>query len=274
MTVAIQGLILDMDGVLWHGETPLPGLAAFFDTLRQLNIRFVLATNNATKTAVQYTAKFAKFGIAIPHEAILTSAEATARYLRERYEPGTAVYVIGEEGLHEAIRAQGFFIITPGQVAGGAKAPLVVAGFNRHVTYQDFAMGSLLVRDGATYIGTNPDLTFPSEYGPLPGAGSLLSVISTATGVKPIIIGKPGAVIFETAVKRLAPINPQAIAMVGDRLSTDIAGAQAVGLQTILVLSGISQRADIETENIHPTYVFADINELAQFLRNQNQNNP
>ncbi|MCP4427425.1 MAG: HAD-IIA family hydrolase [Chloroflexi bacterium] len=261
----IKNLILDMDGVLWRGETPMPGLADFFVTLRRLNINFVLATNNATKTAVMYAEKLAQFGVQIPPPQILTSAETTALYLSQRYEKGTAVYVIGEKGLHDALIAHGFHIITPQQVKNDATAPLVVAGFTRNVTYPELAMGSLLVHKGATFIGTNPDPTFPSEIGPLPGAGSLQAVVTAATGVQPDIIGKPSPIIFQEAVKRLGG-TAAATAMVGDRLTTDIKGGNDAGLNTILLLSGISSRDDIVREGIQPDFIFQDIADLAANL--------
>ena len=264
---AIKNLILDMDGVLWRGETPMPGLVEFFATLRQKHINFALATNNATKTAVMYTEKLARFGIHVPPEQILTSAETTAVYLSERHDVGTAVYVVGEKGLHDALTAKGFHIITPEQVKAGTIAPLVVAGFNSHVTYNELAMGALLVHKGATFIGTNPDPSFPSEIGPLPGAGSLLAVIETATGVSPLIIGKPKPIIFQEAVKRLGG-TPANTAMVGDRLTTDIAGGQGAGLITILVLTGVTSREQAQASPIHPDFICNDITDLANQLDN------
>lgn len=264
---AIKNLILDMDGVLWRGETPMPGLVEFFNTLRQKNINFVMATNNATKTAVMYTEKLARFGIQVLPEQILTSAETTAVYLSQRYTAGTAVYVVGEKGLHDAMTNQGFQIISPEQVKDGATAPLVVAGFSRHITYPELAMGALLVHKGATFIGTNPDPSFPSELGPLPGAGAIIAVIETATGIKPTIIGKPQPIIFHEAVRRLGGTADNT-AMVGDRLSTDIAGGQGAGLATVLLLTGVTSREQAQTSSIKPTYICADITDLAQQLSN------
>ncbi len=266
MIAHIRNLILDMDGVLWRGNTAMPGLPAFFDTLRRLDIGFVLATNNAAKTAEQYMIKLAAMGVTIPAEQILTSAETTAAYLAERYARETAVYVVGTSSLHETMRAKGFQIITPEQVEEGAFAPLVVVGFTPFAIYQELAMGSLLVHRGASFIGTNPDPTFPSEIGPLPGAGALLAVIRAATGVEPFIVGKPEPAIFEEAVRRLGS-GKSDTAMVGDRLGTDIAGAKSAGLSTILLLSGISSREDILESGIEPDYIFADIDELAYELQ-------
>ena len=265
MTTPIRNLILDMDGVLWRGETPMPGLPEFFATLRRLGIGFVLATNNATKTAVMYTAKLARFGVDVPPEQILTSAEATATHMAGQYPPNTPIYVVGDKGLHEALAAHGFRAITPADVRAGATAAFVVVGFTPHATYEDLAMGSLLVHRGTRFIGTNPDPSYPSELGPLPGAGALLAVISTATGVEPLLIGKPGPIVFQEAVKRLGG-DPSNVAMVGDRLSTDIAGAKGVGLRAILVLSGISTRDEATTGPIQPDYIFDDITAVADFL--------
>lgn len=255
-----------MDGVLWRGDTPMPGLADFFATLRACGIDFALATNNATKMAAQYTEKLARFGVDVPAAQIVTSAEATAAYLRESYAPETAVYVIGDRGLHDALAAEGFTLVTPEQVRGGLVPALVVVGFTRHVVYMDLAMGGLAVHKGARFIGTNPDPSFPSELGPLPGAGALLAVIETATGVAPTIVGKPGPIMFQQAMRRLGG-TPADTAMVGDRLTTDIAGGQAAGLHTILVLSGVTSAASLAGSPIQPDAVFDDIGHLAKRLR-------
>ena len=257
--------MLDMDGVLWHGETAVPGLSDLFFTLDQLNIGYVMATNNATKTAEQYTGKFKRFGLDIAPDRILTSAETTAAYLEARYSPGSPVYIVGTEGLNSAMKARGFEIVTADEVEKGARAPLVVLGFTPNAVYKDLAMAALLVDNGADFVGTNPDPSVPNELGPLPGAGALLAVITTSTGVQPQIIGKPGPIMFEHAVKRLGSQNLDT-AMVGDRLSTDVAGAKAAGLWAILVLTGISGEEDIQQAAYKPDFVFTDIIELSAEL--------
>lgn len=261
----IKNLILDMDGVLWRGETPMPGLVEFFDTLNQLDINFALATNNATKTAVMYTEKLARFGVTAPPEKIITSSEATASYLREEYPAGTRVYSVGTTGLNEALEAQEFTLVSEDEAFNGARAAVVVAGFNPHATYRLMAMGAHLINQGARFIGTNPDPSFPSEMGQLPGAGALLAFIQTGSGVKPTIIGKPGPIMFQQAMKRLGG-TPENTAMVGDRLTTDILGGKNAGLNTILVLSGISKAEDVKIQAIEPNYVFDDITGLAAAL--------
>lgn len=264
----IKNLILDMDGVLWHGDIPMPGLADFFDTLRQYNIQFVMATNNASKTPQQYVEKLARFGVDVALDQIFTSAEATGDFVQGKYEAGVNVFVVGDVGLQTAVQTRGFRLLSVDEVMGGETAVFVVAGFNPKVTYPELAAGSLLIHKGADFIGTNPDLTFPSEYGPLPGAGSLLAFIQAATGVEPTVIGKPGPLIFQMAMQKLGG-TPQNTAMVGDRLETDIAGGKAAGIQTILVLSGISQRDDIANANgLQPDFVFADIQDIATQIAN------
>jgi len=263
----IKNLILDMDGVLWHGEIPMPGLVDFFNTLHECGINFVLATNNAAKTPRQYMEKLARFGVTVTEDQVFTSAEATGSYVQERYAVGTAVFVVGDVGLQTAIQTRGFRLLTIDEVMGGETAEFVVAGFNPNTTYPQLAAGSLLIHKGSDFIGTNPDLTFPSEYGPLPGAGSILAFIQAATGVEPTVIGKPGPLIFQMAMQKLGG-TPQNTAMVGDRLETDIAGGKAAGIQTILVLSGISQQKDLNHGNPYqPDRIFQDINSIAQALQ-------
>ncbi|MCA9994733.1 MAG: HAD-IIA family hydrolase [Anaerolineales bacterium] len=264
----IKNLILDMDGVLWRGDTPMPGLAAFFDTLRELEMGFVLATNNASKTAVQYTEKLARFGVVMPPEAILTSALATADYASHHHPPGSVAYVAGGLGLQQAVRDKGYPLLTPDEVWAGATAAFIAVGFHPEITYRELAAGALLVQRGAQFIGSNPDTTFPSEIGLLPGAGSLIAFVATATGVTPTIIGKPGPIMFQEAMLRLGG-NLENTAMVGDRLGTDIAGGKAAGMHTILVLSGITQPEELETSDLQPDYVLPDIAALTKWLRQE-----
>lgn len=266
MIEKIKNLILDMDGVLWHGETAVPGLVEFYATLRELEIGFVLATNNATKTTEEYVAKLAGMGVNIPKRLIVTSAETTAAYLAKSYSAGTEIYAIGTNSLKEILQDKGFELLTADQIAAGATTELVVLGFTPHAVYKELAMGALLVSKGARLIGTNPDPSLPTEKGPLPGAGALLAVISTTTGVQPTIIGKPELTIFEEALGRIDG-QKHNTAMVGDRLRTDIAGAKAAGLMSIMLLSGVSSRNEIIETSIEPDFVFADISELARELR-------
>ncbi len=256
-----------MDGVLWHGDTPLPGLQTFFETLEANALAFVLATNNAMKIAEDYTAKLASFGVSVAPKNILTSSEAAASYIRHHFPGENSIYVMGESGLHRAIKAQGFEVLSAADIKAGAVATVVVGGLMREaLNYDLLAMGSLLVQRGASFIATNYDSSFPSELGFLPGAGAVLSVVEKSSGVSPTVIGKPNTLMFEEALRRLAT-SPRDTAMLGDRLNTDIEGGKKAGMQTILVLSGVSTKEDVERSSLKPDYMFDDITALSQALK-------
>ncbi|UCG23789.1 MAG: HAD-IIA family hydrolase [Chloroflexota bacterium] len=270
---SIRNLILDMDGVLWHGETPVPGLRQFFGQLRRSGFGFILATNNARNVAAQYSDKLNGFGVSVPPEQILTSAETTALYLSAAYPRGATVYVVGDTGLRLAITAHGFKLLPDeGFVGANARADVVVAGFTPHFCYEQLASATYLINQGAQFVGTNPDITFPTEYGPLPGAGSMLSFLETATGVPPLVLGKPGKPIFEEALRLLSGTTKDTV-MVGDRLGTDIAGGHAAGMRTILLLSGISRLEDVDSSQVKPDWILNDLQALTEFIRKQDGQN-
>jgi 4-nitrophenyl phosphatase len=254
----LDGLVLDMDGVLWRGMEPMPGLVPFFDALRQQGIGFILATNNSTRTLAQYVDKLAGMGVEIRPDQVITSACAAADYLLTLAEPGTPVYAVGEEGVTDALISRGFRVTAEG-------AQFVVAGLDRCFTYDKMAQAMQLILKGASYIGTNPDVTLPTPADPLPGAGAVLAGISAAAGVEPLIIGKPEALMFQQALLRLGT-RPERTAMVGDRLETDILGGCNAGLRTILVLSGVTQRDDLADSPLQPDWVFEDLQVLTAAL--------
>jgi len=264
----IHNLIIDMDGVLWHGNRPMPNIGRCLADLQGLGINVVLASNNSSKTLAQLQAKLEHMHIDLRPEQLLTSADATASYLKRHYADAKTAYVVGEDGLLEAVARAGFTTISPESLSHIAAetpeglptaADFVVGGLARHLNYELLAMAGLLVRAGVPFIATNADASFPSERGQLPGAGALLAMIETASGVAPTVVGKPEPIIFQEALERLGA-DASNTAMIGDRLETDILGAQRAGLTSILVLSGVSIEADIDTSGIQPDYVMADIN--------------
>jgi 4-nitrophenyl phosphatase len=251
---AIRNLIIDMDGVLWHGDRPLPGLAPFFDFLRRRPIRFVLATNNASQTPEQYVAKLARMGVSVAREEVLTSAQAAAIHLESIAPKGATVYTIGEAGLLQALTERGFAVVDD-------QAPYVVVGMDRGLTWEKLARATLNIRAGAAFVGTNPDLTLPTERGFTHGNGAVLAALQAATGVRPMIVGKPEPIMYRQAMDRLGS-QPQDTAALGDRLDTDILGAVRAGIQSILVLSGVSTRDEMNGLEYHPDWVFDSIVEL------------
>lgn len=252
----IHNLIIDMDGVLYRGNAPMPGLADFFAFMRERGIRFMLATNNSSRTPEEYVAKLAGMGVTVSPEDILTSGIATADYLTSIAPPGTRVYVIGAESLAETMREHGF-------VVSDQDAEFVVVGMDTQVTYDKLRRATLLIRAGARFIGTNPDKTFPSEEGIVPGNGAILAAIEAATGVAPLTIGKPEPTLFEMALKRMSA-DPVHTAVLGDRLETDILGGINAGLFTILVLSGVVTREELAASEVQPDLVLEDIGHLME----------
>ena len=222
--------------------------------MRERDMRFMLLTNNSTRTIHQYVEKLDELGIKVEPEQILTSAYATADWLTERVEPRTTIYVAGEDGLHHALKQAGYSIISGKDMDG---AQVVAVGLHLRFDYPTLFCATRLIRDGALYVGTNPDLTYPLPDGIGPGAGSILAAITAASGTQPTIIGKPGTLMFEQALKSL-DAQPKETAMLGDRLETDILGGINAGLSTILVLSGVTQQDDLAASDIKPTWVYDD----------------
>ena len=259
----LRAFIIDMDGVLWHGIHPLPGLTDLFRTLRERNLRFILATNNASLTAEQYVAKLAQMGAMVAKDEILTSAMASALYLAERSDPArTRVYAIGEAGLRQPLAERGFVLTDLYDVT----AHYVIVGMDRGLSWDKLATASLNIRAGARFIGTNPDVTLPTERGITHGNGAVLAALQAATGVAPIIIGKPEPLMYQQAMALLG-CAPSETAAIGDRLETDILGAVRANIRSIMVLSGVSSAQDMDGVDYRPTWVLPDIRAVTQALR-------
>lgn len=258
----MRHFIIDMDGVLWEGERPLPGLIEFFETLRAQDRRFILATNNASRTPQQYMDKLARMGVTVTRDEILNSAQAAALYLRERTTNGARVFAIGEAGVQEALTEQGFTLCDLYDLT----AEYVVCGMDRGLSWDKLATATLNIRRGATFIGTNPDTTLPTERGITHGNGAVLAALQTASEVAPIIMGKPEPLMYQQALARLHA-DPATTAAIGDRLETDILGAVRAGLHSVFVLTGISTRAQLTTIDYAPTWVMDDLPAVTRALR-------
>lgn len=260
----IEALIIDMDGVLWLGRRPLPGLEALFGLLDERGIPYVLATNNASNTPTHYIERMAGYGVAITADNILTSALAAAEWLKTEVPAGGRVYMVGQDGLREALSNAGFEVIE--SAAAHEEADVVIAGIDFSLTYAKLRDAALLIRRGARFIGTNGDVNYPSEQGLAPGGGAILAAIEAATGVSPTIVGKPELPMFEAAVARLDRPR-QNTAMIGDRLETDILGAHRAGLRTILVTTGVDDPTTVRETGIIPDAIFDDLLALTEALR-------
>jgi len=255
---AIKNLIIDMDGVLYRGHRPLPGAKEFLQHLEEREIAYTLVTNNATRTPEEYVAILKEMSIEVSPRRILTSALATADYLGTLLPQGARLYLIGEEGLYSALAAQGFEF-------GTREVEAVVVGMDRELTYEKLKTATVAIRRGARFVGTNPDKSFPAEEAIVPGAGAILAALEATTGVQPTVIGKPEPILFRMALQRMGATEKET-AVIGDRLETDILGGQRCDLTTILVLSGITQKEDLEASDIKPDYVFQDLIRLDETL--------
>ncbi len=234
----IKALILDMDGVIWKGDAPIGDLPATFNRIRERGLKFVFATNNGTKTPEDYQVKLRELGVEVEPWQIVTSALGIAFMLAQKYPRGTKIFMIGEDGIRVALEEKGFEILS---TEDAPQAQVFVMGIDRTINFMKVAEATLLVRAGIPFYTTNTDKTFPTPRGEIPGSGSWLSVITSATGIEPIVAGKPFPFLMELSLERLGTTKEETL-VVGDRLETDIAAGQSVGCPTALVLSGVSTK--------------------------------
>jgi 4-nitrophenyl phosphatase len=259
---AYDGLIIDLDGVVWRGRVPIDGAAEAIGVLRQHGIRLVFMTNEPGSTRLAFAARLTAIGIPATSADVLTSAAATARTIAALDPlPDRRTFVIGPHALVEEIRAAGLEVVT-GEPA--RTVPVVVVGAHQGFDYQELRTATLALRNGARLFATGRDAIFPSADGPWPGTGAVLAAVETAGGVQAEVVGKPEAVMFELAQEVLA--GCERLAIVGDNLSSDIAGAKRAGLHAILVLTGASTRADLDEAKVDPDLVVASIADLPQAL--------
>ncbi len=252
----VRGVICDMDGVLWKGDMPLPGLQEFFAFLETHAIPYQLVTNNASKTPAQYVEKLAQMGVRTQSEHVLTSAQGTADYIAETW-PGALVYPIGGEGLLQALTDRGL------RLSDGTAADVVAVGWDRHLSWEKLATATRLIHRGARFVGTNPDRTYPTEDGIVHGNGAQLAALQASTGQTPIVIGKPGPLLYRYAIQRMG-IAPEQTLVIGDRPETDIIGGLRLGMVTALVLSGVTTAEMTRQSPIHPALIFSGLTELVQ----------
>jgi glycerol 3-phosphatase-2 len=253
-----DAFLFDLDGVLYRGSEPIPEAAQAVDGIRRRGKRVAFMTNNSARTPEEVAAHLASVGIAASVEEVETSALATARLLAERGV--RSAFVIGEAGLTTALRDAGIAIVDGAPIGRDAEA--VVVGLDRHLTYARLRDAAVRVFAGSAFVASNADASFPAEDGVAwPGAGAIVSAIETTTGVRPDIVGKPHAPLLRAALARCGGTHPLVI---GDRLDTDIAGARGVGWDSLLVLTGISTRADVREQppSLRPTFVGDDLRAL------------
>jgi 4-nitrophenyl phosphatase len=257
----VGGWIIDADGVLYRDTEVIPGAPEFLAQLKREGTPFVVLTNNSSKTPAQYVAKLAEMGILVEEREVLTSSLATVDYLLAESGRGTPVFVIGEDGIVEALREGGFELVDDYR-----RARYVVVGLDRKLCFPRLRAAGLAIRGGAKFVGTNGDRTLPTPEGLIPGNGSILAFLEAATDQAPLVIGKPQPGIFAWAASHLGALAGR-VACLGDRLETDILGGRDAGLLTVLVMSGVTSPELLATYEPKPDLVYPSAAELLDAWR-------
>ena len=230
-----DALLLDLDGTLYRGSDAVPGAVT---ALRATTVRLLYVTNNASRAPHEVGAHLRELGFAAHDDDVVTSSQAGARMLGELVGGGSSVLVVGTPALADEVRAAGFAVVDD----ASDRPDAVIQGHSPDTGWRRLAEATVAIRAGAVWVATNTDPTLPSERGLLPGNGSMVDVVRTATGQEPHVAGKPALPILRDAMARCGSEN---VLVVGDRLDTDIAGARAAGLDSLLVLTGVSTAADL-----------------------------
>ena len=250
---AIESWLTDMDGVLVHEGVPVPGAPEFVNRMKTSGKPFLILTNNSIYTPRDLQARLNRMGFEVPETSIWTAALATAQFLSDQ-RPGGTAYVIGEAGLTTALHEAGFIMTE-------TDPDYVVVGETRNYSFEAITKAIRLINDGARFIATNPDATGPSNEGALPATGSVAALISKATGVDPYFVGKPNPMMMRSALNAISA-HSETAAMIGDRMDTDVLCGLEAGLETILVLTGISSRAEIDRYPYRPSRIVNSVADL------------
>lgn len=249
--------LVDMDGVLMHEETALPGAEEFVDRLWERERQFLVLTNNSIYTRRDLAARLAEAGLDVPEERIWTSAVATARFLSNQ-APDASAYVIGEAGLKTALHDVGYTLTD-------TDPDFVVLGESRTYSFQNITEAVRLLDGGARFVATNPDATGPSPEGPLPATGSVAALLTEATSKEPYFIGKPNPIMIRSGLNRIGA-HSESTAMIGDRMNTDVVAGIEAGLTTYLVLTGSTERNEITEFAYRPDEVVESVSELIDVI--------
>jgi 4-nitrophenyl phosphatase len=260
---SVHGFLLDMDGTFYLGDHLLEGALRFIDLLRSQDKKFLFLTNNSSKDRSQYAEKITRLGLPITGESVLTSGEATALYLREDH-PAARLFLVGTSTLEQEFLQHGFQLVEQ-------DPQFVVLGFDTTLTYQKLWDMCNFIRAGVPYVATHPDFNCPTETGYMPDVGAMIAFVNASTGRLPdLVVGKPNRMIVDAAsVKMHLPVNQ--LAMIGDRLYTDIALGQTSGITTVLVLSGETKLEDLKDSPHKPDYIFDNLAGVADWLENNDK---
>ncbi len=256
-----KGLLIDLDGTLYHGKHMISGADTLIKTLKELHIPYLFVTNNSSRTAEDVADVLNSMGILASPQDVCTSSQAAAKYIACE-SPGARVAVLGEKGLRHALSEAGLQEVQH-------SPQYVVQGIDRTFTYHSLTTAIGWINEGAQFILTNPDLLLPSDDGLIPGAGTIAAAIEAGSGVKPIVIGKPSSHLMTYAMDILG-MEPSDVIVIGDNMRTDIAAGEAAGCETVLVLTGITTsdnlQQHIESTGVKPDVICKDLHELLKVL--------
>ncbi|MBW7862860.1 MAG: TIGR01457 family HAD-type hydrolase [Candidatus Hydrogenedens sp.] len=248
-----KNYLIDMDGVLVRGRTVIPGAQTFIESLRARGAKFLIVTNNPLYTPADLAHRLQSIGLDVPPDRIFTSAMATAQFLHSQRPRGTA-FVIGESGLTSALHEAGYIITDH-------RPDYVVLGETTSLNFEALTKAIRLIADGARFIGTNPDASGPTDKGIVPACGALAALIEKATGRAPLFVGKPAPLMMRSAMNHLG-VHSQNTVMVGDRMDTDIIAGLQAGVETILVLTGVTDRDSLDKYPYRPTRVLDSVADI------------
>jgi 4-nitrophenyl phosphatase len=256
-----SAFLIDLDGVMYRGDSPVPGVGEVIAQMQKRGLDILFLTNNSSATPEMYVRKLDGMGVVVEARNVMNSAQALSRYIEENFETsGKTCFLIGGAGLEQEIENSGMNLL----VGDAAKhVDFVIVGWDRDFDYEKLKTASLAIRNGAVYLSANKDATYPMPDEIWPGAGAIVAAVTTAAGREPAkSIGKPDTYMVRLGLERLGVQEKDAL-MIGDRLETDIEAGNAAGVDTLLVLTGISTREDVERTGITPTFV---LDSLASML--------
>ena len=256
LTELYDAALLDLDGVLYLGPDPVPHARDAVAAARAAGLRTAFVTNNASRRPQAVAAHLTELGIPAEPDDVVTSGQAAVRYLAARLPPGAPVLVLGSDGLADEVAAGGF---APQRTADGAAA--VLQGLEPRTAWSDLAEAAVAIEAGALWVAGNTDATYPSPRGLLPGNGAMVQALVHTTGRRPVVVGKPEPELHRASVERVAAQRPL---VVGDRLDTDVLGANRAGTDSLLVLTGVTRRAELlaAAPDQRPTYLASDLRGL------------
>ncbi|MBC7092369.1 MAG: HAD-IIA family hydrolase [Nitrososphaeria archaeon] len=264
MLTDVKGIFFDLDGCIYRGRTPIPGVRETIAYLKSRNLKIIYLTNNASRSQKEYVEHFKSMGLDAVESEFYTSGMATVEYMYKKYGTNHKVYVVGGSALKSLFKEKGFIVVDDEHAR---EADFVVSCFDPEFNFKRLEAACYAIQYGAKFIATNLDMVLPVEDGYRPGAGAMAAAITAATKVKPFLIGKPSKIIVEMALK-YSGLRKNEVVIVGDKVETDIIAAKRAGIKSILVLTGVTSKADLDKvpKKYYPDIVLESVNDMVKLF--------